>query len=72
MVPCPLSRQSRCISKAQIGPARQAEVREGVVEGMAPRLRGSEGTLRVRGQPRTNTFHHPEKLLCQEDDDEPF
>jgi hypothetical protein len=23
------------------------------------------------GQPRTNTFHHPEKLLCHEDDDEP-
>ena len=23
------------------------------------------------GQPRTNTFHHPEKLLCDEDDDEP-
>ncbi|BBX61430.1 hypothetical protein MSAS_06040 [Mycobacterium saskatchewanense] len=24
-----------------------------------------------RGQPRTNTFHHPEKLLRAEDDDEP-
>jgi hypothetical protein len=24
-----------------------------------------------RGRPRTNTFHHPEKLLCGEDDDEP-
>ncbi|WP_420716119.1 hypothetical protein, partial [Mycobacterium sp. 94-17] len=23
-----------------------------------------------RGQPRTNTFHHPEKLLHHEDDDE--
>ncbi|HEV7579241.1 MAG TPA: hypothetical protein VGO77_02320, partial [Mycobacterium sp.] len=23
-----------------------------------------------RGQPRTNTFHHPEKLLLDEDDDE--
>ena len=23
------------------------------------------------GQPRTNTFHHPEKLLADEDDDEP-
>jgi hypothetical protein len=23
-----------------------------------------------RGQPRTNTFHHPEKLLCDEDDDD--
>ncbi|MDT5225708.1 MAG: hypothetical protein QOG19_3115, partial [Mycobacterium sp.] len=22
------------------------------------------------GQPRTNTFHHPEKLLCQEDDED--
>jgi hypothetical protein len=20
------------------------------------------------GQPRTNTFHHPEKVLCEEDD----
>ncbi|ORB05812.1 HNH endonuclease, partial [Mycobacterium mantenii] len=24
-----------------------------------------------RGRPRTNTFHHPEKLLRGEDDDEP-
>jgi hypothetical protein len=24
-----------------------------------------------RGQPRTNTFHHPEKLLCHEDDEDP-
>jgi len=24
-----------------------------------------------RGQPRTNTFHHPEKLLVDEDEDEP-
>ncbi|PJE02081.1 MAG: hypothetical protein CK428_30310, partial [Mycobacterium sp.] len=23
------------------------------------------------GQPRTNTFHHPEKLFTTEDDDEP-
>lgn len=23
-----------------------------------------------RGQPRTNTFHHPEKLLCDEDDED--
>ena len=23
-----------------------------------------------RGQPRTNTFHHPEKLLRDEDDDD--
>jgi hypothetical protein len=23
------------------------------------------------GQPRTNTFHHPEKLLCEEDEDAP-
>jgi hypothetical protein len=23
------------------------------------------------GQPRTNTYHHPEKLLAEEDDDEP-
>jgi hypothetical protein len=23
------------------------------------------------GQPRTNTFHHPEKLLAEEDDDDP-
>ena len=22
------------------------------------------------GQPRTNIFHHPEKLLCDEEDDE--
>jgi hypothetical protein len=21
------------------------------------------------GQPRTNTFHHPEKLLCEDEDD---
>jgi hypothetical protein len=24
-----------------------------------------------RGQPRVNTFHHPEKLLCDDGDDEP-
>ncbi|WP_438502196.1 hypothetical protein, partial [Mycobacterium arosiense] len=24
-----------------------------------------------RGQPRTNTFHHPEKLLRDQDDGEP-
>ncbi len=27
-------------------------------------------TSAVRDQPRTNTFHHPEKLLHHEDDDE--
>jgi hypothetical protein len=24
-----------------------------------------------RGQPRINTFHHPEKLLSEDDDEEP-
>jgi hypothetical protein len=28
-----------------------------------------EGTSKVRGQPRTNTFHHPEKLLAEKGDD---
>jgi hypothetical protein len=28
-----------------------------------------EGTQTVRGQPRTNTFHHPEQVLCDKDDD---
>ncbi|WP_431602698.1 hypothetical protein, partial [Mycobacterium mantenii] len=23
-----------------------------------------------RGQPRTNTFHHPEKLLAEKDDED--
>ncbi|ORA15594.1 hypothetical protein [Mycobacterium asiaticum] len=30
-----------------------------------------EGTLPVHGQPRVNTFHHPEKLFATEDDDSP-
>jgi hypothetical protein len=38
-----------------------------VVVVIAPSL---EGTSMVRGQPRTNTFHHPEKLLHDADDDE--
>jgi hypothetical protein len=26
---------------------------------------------RIRGQPRTNTFHHPEKLLPEDDNEHP-
>jgi hypothetical protein len=32
--------------------------------------RGLECTSQIRGQPRINTFHHPEKLLCDGDDDD--
>jgi hypothetical protein len=27
-------------------------------------------TLAIHGQPRTNTYHHPEKLLHDADDDD--
>jgi hypothetical protein len=29
---------------------------------------GKDGSSGVRGQPRTNTFHRPERVLCEKDD----
>jgi hypothetical protein len=34
------------------------------------RVGSLEGTSTVRGQPRTNAYHHPEKLLNEADDDD--
>jgi len=37
-----------------------------------PPQRNLKGTFTNHGQPRINTYHHPEKLLRkQEEDDEP-
>jgi hypothetical protein len=35
------------------------------------RWRFLKGTSAVRSQPRVNTFHHPEKLLQDDDDEAP-
>jgi hypothetical protein len=31
--------------------------------------RGLKCTSQIRGQPRVNTYHHPEKLLRDDDED---
>ena len=45
--------------------------KDGTTEWIPPAHAPASGRYPHAGQPRTNTFHHPEKLLADEDDDEP-
>jgi hypothetical protein len=71
-VPQPLARPKGRLLRFASPLARGGEG-AGLVAGQAALgVRGwsSRGTSKVRGQPRTNTYHHLEKLLCDDGDDE--
>ena len=68
--------QTRCtdINKLTLACAPDHKLLE---KGWTTRKRGSGETEWIppphldHGQPRTNAFHHPEKILADEDEDEP-
>lgn len=72
--------QVRCRSRTGVGGSnyrglpgmmlvRDTGIEPDIAFGYEPGARGLKCTLHIRGQRRTKTFHHPEKLLAENGDD---